>query len=203
MLRSGAVPVPVPSSSAGVSTPRQLQRQQSCKTLPFCAEDTPSLSVRGRAGDRHPVSPPEHSPGSGTPPPTLCWDTQHTRSSPGTAAAAKIRIIESSQRSYLQTLNPRAHTAHPGLSESSVSPYPPPPPAAPPDPASRFGGRRKTQAKPEFPSLTSAAGSPPGCGSHMAAGRSSGCSGCPGLSQSGIRAMPRNAAGSSDPLAAS
>lgn len=121
--------------------------------LPFPCQSSgaaAALPPRGRAGDRHPVSPREHGRAQGPTLGTLCRETRHTRSSPSTAAAAKILIIKSSHRSYLKTLKPRAHTAHPGLSESSVSPYPPPPPA-PPDPASHSRERRKHKQTPSFP----------------------------------------------------
>lgn len=82
---------PATSSSAGVATPRQLQRQQSRKTRPVFAEDTTSLPVpssgaaaalppRGRAGDRHPVSPREHGRAQGPtahPRHALPGDTAH------------------------------------------------------------------------------------------------------------------------------
>lgn len=112
-------------------------------SLPFPCQSlgaAATLPLRDRAGDRHPVSPRA----------TLCCETQHSRSSPSTTAAPTIFIIKSSHRSYLKTLNPRAHAAHPGLSESSVSPHPPPPPA-PPEPASHFRERRKHKQTPSFP----------------------------------------------------
>lgn len=44
-VRAGLSLSPATSSSAGVATPRQLQRQQSRKTRPVFAEDTTSLPV--------------------------------------------------------------------------------------------------------------------------------------------------------------
>lgn len=43
--RAGLSLSPATSSLAGVATPRQLQRQQSCKTRLVFAEDTTSLPV--------------------------------------------------------------------------------------------------------------------------------------------------------------
>lgn len=175
---------PATSSRAGLCTPGQLQRQQSCKTRPVFAQDIASLSVPilgspatlpppGRAGDRHPTSPPEHGGAQGpTAPPSAV--RQHARSSLSTAATTSI--TKSSHRSYLKTLNPRAHTHGTSRPERilrvSVST------------SSRRSlslQRKKENTNRPRVSLTDLS-SCRGSGSHMSAA-GNGCSSCPRLSQ--------------------